>query len=167
MIEQLLLDPSEVTGFLIPWRSNMQLLLISSIDFHMQAAEVTIFDYTLHWLQGNLTAKMGSSCIIRRAHAGCSLLVALFRSSKIVAVSSEALSQLMQMNGVQMRKNATKASKIRALMRLEAVAANCKRELLDKVEAFLAAAEDGRAKRKKKDPGDNGEEDEDADEASI
>ena len=126
-----------------------------------------IFEYTVHWLKGPLTTKMRTSCIIRRSYTGCSLLVSLFRSSKIVGVSSEALSHLMQMNGIAMRKNATKASKIRALMRLQSVTEHCKQELLDKVEALLVLAEESRAKKKKgsKDGGENADDDEEQDEA--
>ena len=96
--------------------------------------------------------KTQTSCIIRRSFAGCSLLVSLFRTSKILVISSDALSalsQLMQMNGIAMRKNATKASEVRALMRLPAVTEHCKKELLDKVEALLVAAEESRNQPKK------------------
>ena len=101
-------------------------------------------------MKGALTAKMRSSCVLRRSFRGHGPLVPLFRSLKILAISSDALSNLMNLRGIHMRKNATKASKIRALAQLQFVKAECKQETLDKIESTLLSIEENRAKKKKK-----------------
>ena len=120
-------------------------------------------------MKGALTAKMRSSCVLRRSFRGHGPPVSLFRSLKILAISSDGLSNLMNLHGIHMRKNATKASKIRALAQLQFVKAECKQETLDKIESTLLSIEENRAKKKKntKETAEQADEEEDVeDEAS-
>ena len=80
---------------------------------------------------------------------------------------SDALTQFLSMNSLGLRKNSTKAAKIRALMRLQEVTNKCSKELLDRVEAMLQQAEEKRKKKAASKDVDNHDEDEDADEAQL
>ena len=119
-------------------------------------------------MKGPLTLKMRSSCVLRRSFKGYGPLVSLFRSEKILAISSDSLSQLLVLHGIHMRQNATKASKIRALMQVQSVKADCRQQTLDKIEAHLKNAEENRKKKKKntKEATEDAEDEDEQDEAS-
>ena len=94
----------------------------------------------------------------RHSKRGCSLLVALLRSLSIADVSSECLSQLLKHHNVNMRKNATKLCKIRALSKVDCVLKDLTAEEATAVENMLQEMET--KKPKKKDHEDDHEEQE-------
>ena len=122
--------------------------------------KVKIFDYTVHWARGSMTRKLGSCCLLRRSCSGMDLLLALMRSHRIMNVSSHALSMFLSAYGLNVCKNATKATKIRSLLTLESVKQFCKQEELDCLEAKLLASEERRNKKSSSNHADDDDEDE-------
>ena len=64
-----------------------------------------------------------------------------------MSVTAEALSQFLRYYNVNLRKNSTKATKIRALMKLPQVISEVSQQSLDALEALLVAAEEKRCKK--------------------
>ena len=123
-----------------------------------------MFDFTIHWMKGAITHKMGTCCLLRRSFNGSSILVWLILSAKILGVTADALTQFLHYYSVNLRKNTTKATKIRALLKLPQVISECSREKLDAIEALLVAAEE---KRCKKNATEEPEEEHDKEEAAC
>ena len=94
-----------------------------------------------------MAAKTGS-ILIRRAPDSWSLLVFLFRTERILTITSAALSELLNLEGLRLPKNAAKAAKIRKLMESAAVVANTDQIFRDRMEAQLLHQEQKKSKRK-------------------
>ena len=109
--------------------------------------QVQVYDYTIHWLRGDLTRKMGSCCMLRRNFSGCSILVYLMRTTAILKISAEALGHFLSYHRISIRKSSTKAAKIRALMKAPEIQEKCSQEILDRMEALLVAIEERRNKK--------------------
>ena len=109
---------------------------------------------------------MQSCCILRRAYEGDSLLLTLMKTSLILLASSDSLTQLLRMHGLQLRKNSTKSAKIRALMKLESITKHCNEQILAKIEAALQANDEKRRKNQKGTTTEAADEDEEIDEAT-
>ena len=126
-----------------------------------------VYDYTMHWCKGAMTRKLGSCCLLRRCLAGLDLLSALVRSHRILTVTSHCLSMFLNACGQNMRKNATKAAKIRALIKTSSMRENCNEQCLQALELKLQASEEQRNKKNAKStPEDAEEEDDGPDEES-
>ncbi|OLQ13563.1 hypothetical protein AK812_SmicGene2422 [Symbiodinium microadriaticum] len=108
---------------------------------------VEIFQYTFHVADAAMAAKTGS-ILIRRAPDSWSLLVFLFRTERILTITSAALSELLNLEGLRLPKNAAKAAKIRKLMESAAVVANTDQIFRDRMEAQLLHQEQKKSKRK-------------------
>ena len=119
-----------------------------------------VHDFTIHWTKGAITRKMGTCCILRRSFEGCSILVWLVKSTKILNVSGEALEKFLKYNNLNVRKNSTKSAKIRALMKLPQIVQECQQSTLDRLEALLVAAEERRSKKNTTSQKDEDQEDE-------
>ncbi|CAE7453368.1 unnamed protein product, partial [Symbiodinium microadriaticum] len=111
------------------------------------STKVEIFQYTFHVADAAMAAKTGS-ILIRRAPDSWSLLVFLFRTERILTITSAALSELLNLEGLRLPKNAAKAAKIRKLMESAAVVANTDQIFRDRMEAQLLHQEQKKSKRK-------------------
>ena len=76
-------------------------------------------------------------------------------------ISSHALSMFLSKYGLNVRKNATKATKIRALLTAAPVKQFCSQELLDALEAQLLASEEKRNKKSSCNAAEEDDEEED------
>ena len=86
-----------------------------------RSLQVTLFEYSIHWAQGDLTEKIGSCIFFRRSKEGSSILVHMVKTGSIMMAQSDVLSVLLKMNNVAMRKNATRAAKIRQLLKVPSI----------------------------------------------
>ena len=111
-------------------------------------AKVAVYNYTIHVTKSKLADKMNTCVFFRHAKRGNSLLVALLQSLTIADVSSECLTQLLKHHNVNMRKNATKLCKIRALSKIESVLKDLTAEEATAVETMLQDMESKTAKKK-------------------
>ncbi|CAE6965504.1 unnamed protein product [Symbiodinium sp. CCMP2592] len=116
--------------------------------FHFSSSEVQIYRYTLHVLEPSLEAKL-PGFVFRREPGGACLLLFLFRNGGILDVSSDALSELLALEGMRLPKNATKSAKIRKLMTASIVAQNTDESLRSSIEDRLKARDEANKKRKK------------------
>ncbi|CAE7360416.1 unnamed protein product [Symbiodinium sp. CCMP2592] len=128
-------------------------------SFPLQAE---IFQCTFHVADAALAAKTGS-IVIRRAPRGWSLLVFLFRTERILTITSAALTELLLLEGMRLPKNAAKAAKIRKLMESTSVAEHTDQNLRDKIEAQLLHQD--QKKKRKGDTGDEQDEEGDVEQA--
>ena len=109
--------------------------------------QVVLYDYSVHWADGPLTEKIGSSLFLRRSARGCKILVHLVKSGGILSITSECLSVLLKLENMPLKKNATKTSKVRCLLKANSVVQECSKDELSKVELAVSQLE---AKRNKK-----------------
>ncbi|CAE7847116.1 unnamed protein product, partial [Symbiodinium necroappetens] len=128
-------------------QSNYTSVFIRGYGKSNRTEPVEIFQYTFHIADAAIAAKTGS-ILIRRAPDGWSLLVFLFRTERILTITSAALSELLNLEGLRLPKNAAKAAKIRKLMESAAVVANTDQIFRDRMEAQLLHQEQKKSKRK-------------------
>ncbi|CAE7031325.1 unnamed protein product [Symbiodinium sp. CCMP2592] len=128
----------------------------------MTPQQAEIFQCTFHVADAALAAKTGS-IVIRRAPRGWSLLVFLFRTERILTITSAALTELLLLEGMRLPKNAAKAAKIRKLMESTSVAEHTDQNLRDKIEAQLLHQD--QKKKRKGDTGDEQDEEGDVEQA--
>ncbi|CAE7779521.1 unnamed protein product, partial [Symbiodinium sp. CCMP2456] len=128
-------------------QSNYTSVFIRGYGKSNSKEPVEIFQCTFHVADAARAAKTGS-ILIRRAPDGWSLLVFLFRTERILTITSAALSELLNLEGLRLPKNAAKAAKIRKLMESAAVVANTDQIFRDRIEAQLVHQEQKKSKRK-------------------
>ena len=98
-------------------------------------------------MQDKLTEKIGTSCLIRRSVCGEDILIFLLRTGEILKTQSDTLSKILQLEGTNVRKNLSKAGKIRLIMKLPRIQAVLPEETLGRLEEKLQEME---KKNKKK-----------------
>ena len=109
--------------------------------------KVQVFDYTLHVCDGKTAELMSTRLLLRRSPTSCSILAALIKNHGILKISVEGLQKMLDFYKCHLRKNTTKSTKIRELMRLPEVQ-NCTTEQhRNKIEKLLTEMD---AKRNKK-----------------
>ena len=106
-----------------------------------------MFQYTLHFVQGQMAEKNGGCMLIRRSCAGQDVVLFMIRSGDITTLTSDTLSKLLHLEGAGARKTISKAAKIRHLMKLNRVTENVPSEFLVGLETKLQEME---KKRKNK-----------------
>ena len=105
--------------------------------------------------------------MLRRSFGGQTLLLSLMQSLRILSITSDALSKLLHMHGMAMRKNATKTCKIKALLKLEQVQQQLPSEIRERIEKLLAEADEKRQQKKSLTAnGENAEDEEDLEEVA-
>ena len=112
-------------------------------------SKVQIFSYTEHIINGKMADKIGSCCLLRRSATGQDILLFLLRTGKIIQVTSDILTKLLEAEGTTVRKTLSKAGKIRQMMTLPRVQHAVPRDRLEWLESQLVQLE---KRRKKKDP---------------
>ena len=110
--------------------------------------QVKVFDYTVHFVQGMISRKMGTATILRRAEQGRDLCAALLCSGAILKCTNESLSNFTRLYRINIRKQSTKNFKIRALMKVDTLAQQCPPEALEKLEKKMTELDEKRNKKK-------------------
>ena len=119
-----------------------------------------MYGYSIHWVQGKIIEKLGTSLLLRRAVSGEPMIVAMMRSHEILKINTDTLSKCCSCYGINCRKLMSKNNKIRALMKLPMVSNAINEDALAALEARLKEIEEKRKKKSTEEPKNN-EEDED------
>ena len=143
---------------------ELQCPAVMIVRFSKHAKQVQIFDFTMHWVQGRLTSKLAASLLFRRGLHGHTLLAALIRDHRILKVTADGLSKLLDAYAVRMRRNSSKSAKIRGLMATDEIREFCTDEELAALDKALD--EHDKKRRKMKVPDNVDGEEEDAQEAT-
>ena len=106
-----------------------------------------MFTYTEHFLEGKITAKIGTNCLIRRSSNSDDILLFLLKHGDLMKITSDTLTKLLQTHGESVRKNLSKANKIRQILKMEHVKNGLSH---DKIELVLAQLEDMEKRNKKR-----------------
>ena len=106
-----------------------------------------VFDYTLHVCDGRTAELVGTRLLFRRSFTSCPILAALIKNKGIVKISVEGLQKMLDFYKCHLRKNTTKSTKIRELMRLGQVQSFTTAEQREKIEKMLAEMDARRNKR--------------------
>ena len=90
--------------------------------------------------------------------------MSLVKTHRILSVTSYSLSMLLLFYGLNIRRNATKASKIRALLKTSVVTDSCRQNCLDALEAKLVQSEEKRNRKNAPAAGEDEADDDDGQE---
>ena len=107
-----------------------------------------MFTYTEHFLEGKLTAKIGTHCIIRRSQDGEDIMLFLIKHGDVLKLTSDTLTKLLHAHGESVRKNMSKTNKIRLMLKMDHVKNNVSSERIQAIEQHLDETEKRNKKRK-------------------
>ena len=110
--------------------------------------QVEIFEHSLHLLSNQLSDKLGTCLVLRRAAVGRSLLAHLVETCEITQLTNDCLDALLSWQNSRVSKTSTKACRIRKLLETTHVKTNCSPKSIEKVLQALAEQEEKRRKRK-------------------
>ena len=108
--------------------------------------QVTVFTYTEHFMEGKITEKIGTNCLLRRSLQGDEIMLFLIKHGDITKLTADTLSKLLQARGLSVRKNLSKPNKVRQILKLDEIKSNVSQARIDKVLQELEELE----KRQKK-----------------
>ena len=142
-------------------KANFEESRIPHVCFHRcMFNQVSVYEYSLHLLNGQLAAKTGCSLVFRQSKTAHTLLSHAVETATLLQFTNETLDHLLVWCEIRTAKTTTKAAKARKLLESQHVQTRCSKESIETILNILKDQEEKRNNKKNIDDNkDNDDED--------